>query len=1219
MSPRWFVVLLAAVLAAAAALPTPAQLATLVQDLNDLAGGGAGSAPAHFQVLGDRLLFTAESPGSGRELWVTGGTPGGTELLADACPGECQPDPEPTPLAVIGDLFYFSAASVSGLFNSQLWRTDSTRAGTFPLLDPGAGASYAGPEPAVFFPAVAGSRLLFAATTPEAGTELWASDGTPEGTGLIADLVPGPESGNPEQLTSLGDEAFFFTREPQHLPGAGSTLWASDGTAGGTRRMADLDDPNPDLLTAAAGRLFFVATREARLWVSDGTPGGTRPVAGLSLLRRPYSPYQTLFLLPWRDGVAFVAWDEELGAELWASDGTADGTRRLTDFAFSEPFQEDLQEHEVAAAGDFLFFFAQEDETGMEPWVTDGTPEGTRMLADVCPGACSGIEIESRLLPLGGAVFFTVRDGEGRLQLWRSEGTPRGTVRVSRSCSAGAQGCGAASRAEVVGGAVVFVDAAPDGGLELWQVSASGTGLRRLTRFAPADPFPPWAGFSSSAWRARLGERLLFTADDGAHGSELWSREAGAAVGATLVADLLPDDPASNPEEVIDLGDGVAFTAFDGRSFGVWTHRGDAGGTLAATPREPDHPCAAHRPAGLTNAGGLIFMVCGGDFVQQDLNRSDGTPGGTLRLTELAGRPQTYIDPQVHAVRDGELFFAVTLEGVTAVWRSDGTPEGTGPAFGFGGRPIQYLAALRAVGGVFYVLTGDNVDGLTLWRSDGTEAGTELLATPGLERFGFLAPFLPLGEAVYFTLYASTGPGGDLWHTDGTPEGTLPLATFPGLFPRGLTRLGERLYFIAAAGAEAALWESDGTAQGTRSLAALGPAERVPFESELIRVGSRLFFAAEDPLHGVELWTSDGTAAGTGLARDVAPGPASSFPHELTAAGEELLLFAAGDGVHGVELWASDEHAAEVRLVHDLAPGPASSSPRELATAFTAGGHRLFFSAQDGLFGRELWSLPLHPRLRGCIAGETALCLGDRFRAEVAWRDGRGRNRQAGGSQMTIGAGVFSFFDPESPELAVKVVDGTGLNGHHWIFFGALTNLQSALTVTDAGTGLARRYASPPGRFAAAGDTFAFGPRGASLTGWVPPAEELLAGAPPAAVTARTGAAGTCTPSETRLCLEDGRFAVEVAWRDFAGRTGASHAVPGTGSSGSFWFFHPANVELVLKLVDGRGVNGRFWLFYGALSNVEYTVTVTDTETGAVKSYLNPAGTFASVGDTRAF
>jgi hypothetical protein len=54
-------------------------------------------------------------------------------------------------------------------------------------------------------------------------------------------------------------------------------------------------------------------------------------------------------------------------------------------------------------------------------------------------------------------------------------------------------------------------------------------------------------------------------------------------------------------------------------------------------------------------------------------------------------------------------------------------------------------------------------------------------------------------------------------------------------------------------------------------------------------------------------------------------------------------------------------------------------------------------------------------------------------------------------------------------------------------------------------------------------------------------------------------------------------------------------------------------------VLDGRAINGGFWVFYGALSNVEYTLTVTDTETGRVKTYFNPSRNFGSLGDTSAF
>lgn len=105
----------------------------------------------------------------------------------------------------------------------------------------------------------------------------------------------------------------------------------------------------------------------------------------------------------------------------------------------------------------------------------------------------------------------------------------------------------------------------------------------------------------------------------------------------------------------------------------------------------------------------------------------------------------------------------------------------------------------------------------------------------------------------------------------------------------------------------------------------------------------------------------------------------------------------------------------------------------------------------------------------------------------------------------------------------------------------------------------------------------------------------------------------------TELSLRQGRFHVEVSWRGPFGGKGAGHPVPLTDDTGAFWFFEPANLELLVKVLDGRTVNGWYWVFYGALSNVEYTLEVTDTFTGEKRQYSNPQSRLASRADTRAF
>lgn len=112
---------------------------------------------------------------------------------------------------------------------------------------------------------------------------------------------------------------------------------------------------------------------------------------------------------------------------------------------------------------------------------------------------------------------------------------------------------------------------------------------------------------------------------------------------------------------------------------------------------------------------------------------------------------------------------------------------------------------------------------------------------------------------------------------------------------------------------------------------------------------------------------------------------------------------------------------------------------------------------------------------------------------------------------------------------------------------------------------------------------------------------------------------GPCVAGDTVLCLNQNRFRLEVMWENFFGQTGAGHAVPQTADTGAFYWVDPQNIELIIKVLDGREHNGFFWVFYGALSNLDFTIAVTDTENGECKEYRNPLGTFASVGDTAAF
>lgn len=124
-----------------------------------------------------------------------------------------------------------------------------------------------------------GTRVLFSADNGLSGRELWTSDGTREGTHLVADLVPGRESAldHGPIAVAAGSRVYFPARTREH----GLELWSSDGSAAGTMLVQDIApgarSSNPRALTAIGTRLFFSADDGVRGQEPWGLSlGGTR-------------------------------------------------------------------------------------------------------------------------------------------------------------------------------------------------------------------------------------------------------------------------------------------------------------------------------------------------------------------------------------------------------------------------------------------------------------------------------------------------------------------------------------------------------------------------------------------------------------------------------------------------------------------------------------------------------------------------------------------------------------------------------------------------------------------------------------------------------------------------------------------------------------------------------------------------------------------------------
>ncbi|NCR64007.1 MAG: hyalin [Microcystis aeruginosa LG11-05] len=385
----------------------------------------------------------------------------------------------------------------------------------------------------------------------------------------------------------------------------------------------------------------------------------------------------------------------------------------------------------------------------------------------------------------------------------------------------------------------------------------------------------------------------------------------------------------------------------------------------------------------------------------------------------------------------------------------------------------SYLGFVTALGNTLFFWANDGVNGYGLWKSDGTTAGTVLVADIS---FGdsFPGNLTAVGNTLFFQAYDGVN-GGELWKSDGTAAGTVLVKDIrPGLstsYPGNLTAVGNTLFFTADDGVNGTeLWKSDGTAAGTVLVKDIRPGYSGFGPRYLTVVGNTLFFWANDGVNGYGLWKSDGTTAGTVLVADISFG--DSFPGYLTVVGS-TLFFSAYDGVNGTELWQSDGTAAGTVLVGDIRPGSYGSYPFSL----TAVGNTLFFQAYDGVNGQELWALnvggPTVPTLAiaatsasqtegnsGSKAFTFTVTRGDNTTGSnnVDWAVTGSGSNPANATDFAGGllpSGVVSFAPGESSKVITVDVQGdttVELNENFTVTLSNATNGATITTATATGT-----------------------------------------------------------------------------------------------------------------------------------------------------------------------
>ncbi|MCP3142247.1 MYXO-CTERM sorting domain-containing protein [Pyxidicoccus xibeiensis] len=329
----------------------------------------------------DSVLFT-----SANELWSTDGTGVGTVRVKAALPDAY------FKLTPLGSSYVFMLADYG---SKALWQTDGTEPGT---------RAVEGFPSGVNGLAISQGRAWFNAPTGVMGVEPHITDGTPGGTRILKDINEGPRESFATDFVPMGGLTYFRATDRA----AGSELWKSDGTADGTQLVVNMGpgDTVPIYLFPWKGHVYFWPLGigwGTRLYRSDGTANGTELVSSAV----SYGQGEREFV-GWGDFLFFAATAPSGDVELWRTDGTSQGTVLVADLnpgnASSNPASLML----MSEMGP-LVFTATTPETGRELWRLDGPLETPTLASDVASGTASSSP--ANLTVAGTDLYFTANDG----------------------------------------------------------------------------------------------------------------------------------------------------------------------------------------------------------------------------------------------------------------------------------------------------------------------------------------------------------------------------------------------------------------------------------------------------------------------------------------------------------------------------------------------------------------------------------------------------------------------------------------------------------------------------------------------------------------------------------------------------------------------------------------------------------------------------------------
>ncbi len=688
--------------------------------------------------------------------------------------------------------------------------------------------------------------------------------------------------GDPENFTKV-ENGFYFTA-------GNDQLWFSDGSLDGTSYFSESNpEGNISLIFPLDDLVFFVALKNNRtdeLWVSDGTELGTIQLTNRNLT---FSQNGSIYEIVSLNGkVYFSTYDTSFGTELWVSDGTVEGTKILKDINEGE---ESSSPFDFFIYNNKLFFKAFTEEHSTELWMSDGTSNGTVLFKDINEGNQGSVQNAYGYIPFDGNFYFFANDGVTGSELWKSNGTSEGTILVKDIYEGSTyNSSGNHLYGGVLNGKLLFL--ANDGvhGTELWQTDGTAEGTTIFYDIAEGQ----YSSFGYSTQLIFSNSKAFFYATDNAQNSGLWVSD-----GTISGTNFLRDTSVSNLT-FEELGESIFFFGDNDSGYKkiLWKSDGTLQGTQVVSQKATGTNISSHEND-ITVLNDRVFFAGETERNGIELWISDGSDEGTSLFYDL---DSSYgVGPSLLTAVGDQLFFRGNEYGYYGLCTSDGTVEGTKYLdINLDGQSIDEESEFIDFNGKLVVSANDGIHGYELWISDGTQEGTKMIKdiNPGSASSMYNEVYVKTFTVINNRLYiiADDGVyGAELWTSDGTEAGTYRVTDIAqgignhfGSFPKNLVWFKDAIYFSASDGTGSALYKTDGTPSGTDKIIDLHDLSSVKV------VNNRLVMVANDPENSYgpnQIWFSDGTAEGTYFFDSYGGGIDSGIQY-LTTLNDELYFVA---------------------------------------------------------------------------------------------------------------------------------------------------------------------------------------------------------------------------------------------------------------------------------------------------------------------------------------